>query len=229
MLQERAAVPPDSVLVLTVVTTLPRPCPMLKPVVIAILRGITPDEILPVCNALLAEGITMIEVPMNSPDVLESIALAVSELKDRATIGAGTVTALNEVKAVADAGARFVVSPNCNPAVIAETRRMGLGSYPGIMTPTEAFAAIEAGATGLKIFPAGSLGPDHIKAMKAVLPPDMPLYGVGGTTPDNFADYVAAGCAGFGLGTYLYRPGRPAEEVRAQSAKVMAALDPLEI
>lgn len=200
---------------------------MSKPLVIAILRGITPDEILPVCDALLTEGITMIEVPMNSPDVLDSIALAASELKDRATIGAGTVTTLNEVKAVADASGRFVVSPNCNPAVIAETRRLGLSSYPGVLTPTEAFAAIEAGATGLKIFPAGSVGPGHIKAMKAVLPPNMPLYGVGGTAPDNFADYVAAGCAGFGLGTYLYAPGRPADEVRIRAAKVMAALDPL--
>ena len=202
---------------------------MPKPVVIAILRGITPDEILPVCEALVAEGITMIEVPMNSPEVLASIARAASEFKARAMIGAGTVTTPKEVEAVAEAGGRFVVSPNCNAAVIAETRRLGLSSFPGIMTPTEAFAAVEAGATGLKIFPAGSLGPGHIKAMTAVLPPDVPLYGVGGTTPDNFADYVAAGCAGFGLGTYLYTPGRPPDEVRARAAKVMAALEPLEI
>ena len=198
---------------------------MPMPHVIAILRGITPAEVLGVCEALIGAGIDTIEVPLNSPDVYESIALAADALSDRARIGAGTVTRVPEVKAVADAGGTFIVSPKiCNAEVIAETRRLGLQSYPGILTPTEAFTAIAAGATGLKVFPAGSLGPEHIKAMKAVLPPDMPVYGVGGTTPDNFGDYIAAGCSGFGLGTYLYKPGRAPDDVAARASAVMTAL-----
>ena len=197
---------------------------MPMPHVIAILRGITPAEVLPVSEALIDAGINTIEVPLNSPDVYDSIALAARELSDRAMIGAGTVTRVPEVKAVADAGGTFIVSPNCNVEVIAETRRRDLESFPGVLTPTEAFAAIAAGATGLKVFPAGSLGPGHIKAMKAVLPPDMPVYGVGGTTPDNFGDYIAAGCTGFGLGTFLYKPGRSAADVATRAREVMKAL-----
>ncbi len=197
---------------------------MTTPLVIAILRGITPSEIGPVCEALISAGVTMIEVPMNSPDVIDSIALAARTCDGRATIGAGTVTRLAEVVAVAEAGAQFVVSPNCDTGVIAETRRRGLLSYPGVMTPTEAFAALHAGANALKIFPADSVGPGHIRAIRAVLPPELAIIGVGGVSPDNFGEYVKAGCSGFGLGTYLYKPGRPPQEVGARAAKVMAAL-----
>lgn len=192
---------------------------------IAILRGITPDEALPVCEALLAAGITMIEVPMNSPDALVSIERAANAFEDRAAIGAGTVLSRREVQRVADAGGTFIVSPDTNKKVIEETVRLTLKSYPGVFTPSDAFKAIAAGATGLKFFPAEVLGPKGIKAMKAVLPQGIPLYAVGGAAPDNFGDYFAAGCTGFGLGTYLYTPGRPAAEVGERAAAAVAAYD----
>lgn len=192
---------------------------------IAILRGITPAEALGVCEALVEAGITLIEVPLNSPDAVTSIGQAASTLGERAQIGAGTVLSGQDVRAVAAAGGRFIVSPDTNPEVIAETRRLGLGSYPGVFTPTDAFTAIRAGATGLKFFPAEVLGPKGIKAMKAVLPPDLPLYAVGGATPDNFDEYFAAGCAGFGLGTFLYKPGTSAGQVAERAAAAVAAYD----
>ncbi len=197
---------------------------MTVPIVVAILRGITPSEIEPVCEALISAGITQIEVPMNSPEVTTSIANASKAFDGRASIGAGTVVTLAELDAVAKAGARFIVSPNCDTAIIADTRKRGLGSYPGVMTPTEAFAALHAGATALKIFPADTVGPGHIKAIRAVLPPTLPILGVGGVSPENFGTYFAAGCNGFGLGTFLYRPGRPADDVGARAKEAMAAI-----
>ena len=161
---------------------------------------------------------------MNSPEVTTSIARAGNIFADRASIGAGTVVTLAELDAVAAAGARFIVSPNCDTAIIAETRRRGLGSYPGVMTPTEAFAALHAGATALKIFPADTVGPGHIKAIRAVLPPELPILGVGGVSPDNFGTYLAAGCNGFGLGTFLYKPGRPADEVGERAKEAVTAI-----
>ncbi len=192
---------------------------------IAILRGITPGETVPVCEALIAAGITMIEVPLNSPDALTSIALAANSLGDRAAIGAGTVLSKKQVWAVADAGGTFIVSPDTNKQVIEETVRIQLLSYPGVFTPTDAFRAIKAGATGLKFFPAEVLGPKGIKAMKAVLPPDIPVYAVGGASPDNFADYFAVGCTGFGLGTYIYKPGMDAGQVAERGKTAVAAYD----
>jgi 2-dehydro-3-deoxyphosphogalactonate aldolase len=192
---------------------------------IAILRGIAPPEIGEVCAALVDAGITMIEVPLNSPDPLVSIHRAAVSFEGRAEIGAGTVLSPAEVDAVADAGGTFIVSPDTNGAVIAHTRGCGLASYPGVFTPSEAFSAIRAGATGLKFFPAEVLGPKGIRAMKAVLPADVPLYAVGGTGPDNFRDYLVAGCAGFGLGTYLYRPGMSADDVSARAQTAVAAYD----
>lgn len=192
---------------------------------IAILRGITPAEALGVCEALIGAGITLIEVPLNSPDAVTSIGLAASTVGERAQIGAGTVLSGEDVRAVAAAGGQFIVSPDTNPEVIAETRRLGLESYPGVFTPSDAFAAIRAGATGLKFFPAEVLGPKGIKAMKAVLPPALPLYAVGGATPDNFEEYFAAGCAGFGLGTFLYKPGMSAGQVAERAAAAVAAYD----
>ena len=193
--------------------------------IIAILRGITPAETLDVCKALIAAGITMIEVPLNSPDALTSIALASNTLGDEAAIGAGTVLSKKHVWAVSDAGGTFVVSPDTNKQVIEETVRLQMLSYPGVFTPTDAFRAIKAGATGLKFFPAEVLGPKGIKAMKAVLPPDMPVYAVGGANPDNFDEYFAAGCTGFGLGTYIYKPGMDAAQVAERAAAAVAAYD----
>ncbi len=192
---------------------------------IAILRGITPSETIAACEALIDAGITMIEVPLNSPDALISIAMASNALGDKATIGAGTVLSKKQVWAVSEAGGTFVVSPDTNKQVIEETIRLQMLSFPGVFTPTDAFRAIKAGATGLKFFPAEVLGPKGIKAMKAVLPPEIPLYAVGGANPDNFSDYFAAGCAGFGLGTYIYKPGMDAAEIAERAVTAVAAYD----
>ena len=193
--------------------------------IIAILRGITPGESIAVCEALIAAGITMIEVPLNSPDALTSIAMASNALGDKSAIGAGTVLTKKQVWAVSDAGGTFVVSPDTNKQVIEETVRLKMLSYPGVFTPTDAFRAIKAGATGLKFFPAEVLGPKGIKAMKAVLPPELSVYAVGGANPDNFSEYFAAGCTGFGLGTYIYKPGMDAAQVAERGAAAVAAYD----
>ncbi|OAM84189.1 2-dehydro-3-deoxy-6-phosphogalactonate aldolase [Devosia elaeis] len=193
--------------------------------IIAILRGIRTDEAVPVCTALVEAGITLIEVPLNSPNAVGSIEAAAKALGNRAEIGAGTVLTPEDVRAVAGAGGTFIVSPDTNAAVIAETVRLGLKSYPGVFSPSDAFAAIRAGATGLKFFPAEVLGAKGIKAMKAVLPPALPLYAVGGANPDNFGDFFAAGCSGFGLGTYLFKPDMSAEDVAARAALAVAAYD----
>src|SRR5690606_28060138 len=141
----------------------------------------------PVCEALVSAGITLIEVPLNSPEPLRSIGAAAQAFAGRAEIGAGTVLSIKDVDAVAGVGGTFIVSPDSFADVIVRTRDKGLKSYPGVMTPSDAFAALRAGATGLKFFPAEVLGPKGIKAMKAVLPPEVPLYAVGGANPDNFA------------------------------------------
>jgi 2-dehydro-3-deoxyphosphogalactonate aldolase len=192
---------------------------------IAILRGITPDEAVAVCETLAKAGIAMIEVPLNSPRPIDSIRAAAAALRGRASIGAGTVLSPDEVDAVAEAGGSFIVSPDCNDAVIARTLARGLRSYPGVFTPTEAFRAIRAGAHGLKFFPAEVLGVVGIKAMKAVLPPEMPLYAVGGANPDTFADFLAAGCTGFGLGSYLYKPGATPAGIAERAKAAVAAYD----
>jgi len=193
--------------------------------IIAILRGITPDEAVSVCTALVEAGITLIEVPLNSPNAIDSIRRAAAVLSDRAEIGAGTVLTREDVQAVAGAGGTFIVSPDTNPDVITETIKLGLKSYPGVFSPTDAFAAIRAGATGLKFFPAEVLGPKGIKAMKAVLPPALPVYAVGGANPDNFHEFFAAGCTGFGLGTYLFKPGMTAQDVAERARLAVAAYD----
>lgn len=193
--------------------------------IIAILRGITPPETLEVCDALVLAGITMIEVPLNSPEALRSIEDAAKVFEGRALIGAGTVLSRADVDAVADAGGQFIVSPDTNPAVIGATIERGMTSYPGVFSPTDAFTAIRSGATGLKFFPAEVLGPKGIKAMKAVLPSDIPLYAVGGANPDNFTEYFAAGCAGFGLGTYIFKPGMSAADVALRATAAVAAYD----
>ena len=167
----------------------------------------------------------MIEVPLNSPEAMKSIGGAATAFAGRAAIGAGTVLTPVEVETVAGAGGVFVVSPDTNAGVIEKTRSLGMASYPGVFTPTEAFAAIRAGATGLKFFPADVLGPKGIKAMTAVLPKSVPLYAVGGASPDNFREYFAAGCAGFGLGTYLYKPDMTLDEIRARARTAVTTYD----
>lgn len=192
---------------------------------VAILRGVTPADVVAIGEALIDAGFGIIEVPLNSPDPIESIALLATRFGDRALIGAGTVLSVDQVEAVAAAGGRLVVSPNCDAAVIARTVAKGMVSMPGVFTPTECFAAIAAGARTIKLFPASLIGPAGVKAMKAVLPPDVDVLAVGGASPANFAEWIAAGAAGFGIGTALYVPGDGADAVAAKARAIVAAYD----
>ena len=192
---------------------------------IAILRGLTPDEAAPVTEALIAAGITKIEVPLNSPQPFESIRRMIAQAGDTALIGAGTVLDPVEVGQLAALGAGMVVSPDCNPRVIVAAKSAGLLSYPGVFTATEAFTALRNGADGLKFFPAFKLGLDGYSALKAVLPTEAATYAVGGVGPEDFADWQKAGITGFGIGSSLYKPGRSAGDVKARADDLVAAYD----
>ena len=192
---------------------------------VAILRGVKPEEVEEIGAALIEAGITLIEVPLNSPEPFDSISRLVRRFGDDALIGAGTVLTPADVDRILDVGGKLVVSPNCDPAVISRTLEKGMVSMPGVFTPTECFQAIAAGARTLKLFPGSMAGPEGLKAIKAVMPSDVELYAVGGAAPDDLTDWVAAGAAGFGIGSYIFKPGMTAPDVASRAAKMIAAYD----
>lgn len=194
-------------------------CPL-----VAILRGVRPDEVVAIGEELVTAGFTLIEVPMNSPDPLDSVARLVAALGDRAMIGAGTVLTPAQVDSVREAGGRMVISPNMNADVIRASVAAGMVSLPGIATPTEALAALDAGATALKLFPAEAASPAVLKAMRAILPRETRVLPVGGIVPDGMDPWREAGAAGFGLGSALYKPGLSADAVGANARAFVAAL-----
>ncbi|HEU0133633.1 MAG TPA: 2-dehydro-3-deoxy-6-phosphogalactonate aldolase [Allosphingosinicella sp.] len=187
-------------------------CPL-----VAIIRGVTPEEAEAIGAAIFEAGIRIIEVPLNSPDPLESIELLARRFGDSALIGAGTVLDSADVGRVRDSGGRVIVSPNTHPPVIEAAAAAGLVSLPGYFTPSEAFDALRAGATGLKLFPAEGASPGVVKAQRAVLPRHVPLLAVGGISPGNMQPWLEAGANGFGLGSGLYKPGQSAEETAAKA------------
>jgi 2-dehydro-3-deoxyphosphogalactonate aldolase len=190
---------------------------------VAILRGIKPDESTPILTALVDAGFRLIETPLNSPEPFETIRLMRLVAPKDVLIGAGTVRTVTEVAAVAEAGGDLIVMPHADTAIIAAAKKRGLICVPGVATPTEAFAALNAGADALKAFPAELITPAVIKAWRAVIPHDAPILPVGGVTPDSMAAYVAAGADGFGLGSALYKPGDDGRQVAAAAAAFINA------
>ena len=196
-----------------------RQCP-----IVAILRGVKPDEIVAVGDALVEAGITIIEVPLNSPQPFDSIARLAARQGHAALIGAGTVLNAEDVTLVKDAGGQLVVAPNLDADVVRAAKAIGLAALPGVMTPSEGFAALKAGADALKLFPAEIIPPAVFKAWRAVFDPDTLLLAVGGVGVDNIRDYADAGASGYGIGSALYKPGRPPEETGKLAKDLVAAL-----
>lgn len=199
--------------------------PRLSRELVAILRGLKPEEAPGVVTALLEAGFEAIEVPLNSPEPFRSIEIARGLAPDKVLIGAGTVLTVEEVDRLRDAGGNLLVSPNVEPAVIERAAGYGMVTMPGVFTPTEALAALRASASALKFFPASVLGPSGIKAIRAVLPPDVPVGAVGGVSESDFAAYYAVGVRTFGLGSSLYKPGASAAEVAQKARAAVAAYD----
>jgi len=193
--------------------------------IVAILRGVLPSEAIELTGALIECGITKIEVPLNSPKPFESIEKMARAFGSDALIGAGTVLTESDVKKVKEAGGELIVSPDCNPEIIKATKALRMLSYPGVMTPTECFLALRSGADGLKFFPGSLIGPEGVKAIRAVLPSDTDVLAVGGAGPENFAEWRAAGANGFGIGSALFKPGYSADDVRERAALMVATYD----
>jgi 2-dehydro-3-deoxyphosphogalactonate aldolase len=193
------------------------------PPLVAILRGVRPDEVLEIAGVLYESGIRLIEVPLNSPQPFESIAKLSAEYGDRCLCGGGTVLTAADVERIHGLGGKLIVTPNSDPAVIERAVALGLVVMPGFATATEAFRALQAGARYLKLFPAATYGPSHIKAVKSVLPKDVPVYAVGGVGPAELAAWLAAGADGFGVGGELYRPGDDAAQVAVKAKALMDA------
>ena len=192
---------------------------------IAILRGVTPHEVAAIAEELILSGITKIEVPLNSPNAYDSIEILANRFPSEAVIGAGTVLAKNEVALVWNSGGKMIVSPNVNVDVIRETKKLNMRSYPGVFTATECFEAVQNGSDGLKLFPAFLIGVEGLKALRAVLPPSLSTYAVGGVDPNNFVDWLASGVTGFGIGSYLYKVGDNASAVREKADEIVSAYD----
>lgn len=196
---------------------------------IAILRGVLPHEVVDIGTALIDAGITKIEVPLNSPEPISSISNLVDAYGDKALIGAGTVLNTAQVESVAETGSKLIVSPNTDLQVIKKTTELNMFSYPGVLSPTDCFDALAAGATGLKLFPAEVVGKNGVKAIRAVLPDNIELFAVGGVNSDNLNEWHQAGINGFGIGTSLYAPGRSADQVYNTAVKLVAAYDKLTV
>ena len=191
--------------------------------IIAILRGVSPDEVIAVTQTLFDAGVRIVEVPLNSPDPFTSISKLAATFKDRMVVGAGTVLSEADVNLLKEHGGEISVSPDCNPATIARAVALGLEPLPGVFTPTEAFAAIRAGAKHLKLFPAEAASPLTIKAWKAVLPKHVQVHAVGGVTPENMKDWLAAGASGFGIGSALYKQGMALSKISESAHSLVNA------
>jgi 2-dehydro-3-deoxyphosphogalactonate aldolase len=191
--------------------------------IVAILRGVTPDEVAGIGDALHDAGIRVVEVPLNSPEPFRSIATLAARFQNRMVVGAGTVLDVDSVDQLKSAGGQISVSPDCNPQVIARAVENGMVPLPGVFTPTEAFTAVRAGARHLKLFPAEAASSKTVKAWKAVLPRDVNVYAVGGVTPANMKEWADAGCAGFGIGSNIYKPGMSADDVSKAARDFVAA------
>ena len=193
--------------------------------IIAILRGIKPEEVLDIVHVIVDSGITQVEVPLNSPRAFESIELIRDEFKGSIQFGAGTVTDVEQVEILSRIGVDFIVSPNFEYSVVKATKEAGILSYPGVITPTECFSALNSGADGLKFFPASLLGEANLIAIKAVLPSNIPIYMVGGVGPENFSSWFKAGASGFGIGSGIYKAGESASTVAKKAESIILSYD----